>query len=106
MRAPSRMQTSLVVVLTTLPLAGCETPTSAPLTEAGAIAAFRPLRASAADTCDTQRQVAEHNGRYDTIKGGAVVVYKAACDVDPKVSAGAKSAPGAPARAAGAAKAS
>ena len=83
------------MALTTLMLAGCETPTSAPLTEAGALAAFKPLRASASDTCDTQRQVAEHNGRYDTIKQNKVVVYKAACDVDPK-----------PARVAGAPKTS
>lgn len=86
------------LVLTTLLLAACGTPTSAPLTEGGALAAFKPLRASASDTCDTQRQVAEHNGRYDTVKGGKVVVYKAACDVDPKSRAGAKALPGAPAK--------
>lgn len=31
-----------------------------------------------------QKAVAEHNSRYDTLKNGKEVVYKAPCQVDPK----------------------
>jgi hypothetical protein len=31
-----------------------------------------------------QRDVAEHNTRYDRLKTGKAVVYKAPCDVDKK----------------------
>lgn len=73
----------LALLLATLPLAACETPTLA-LTNGGALAAFKPIEASPADTCSTQKAVAEHNSRYDSIKLGKTTVYKAPCEVDKK----------------------
>jgi hypothetical protein len=52
------------------------------LTSAGALAAFKPIRNSALAPCEMQRDVAEHNSRYQSIKKGKPVVYKAPCDVD------------------------
>jgi hypothetical protein len=75
----------LAVLAATLPLAACGTPTLG-LSNGGALAAFRPIEGSPRDTCDTQRAVAEHNSRYDSIKNGKSVVYKAPCDVDKKPS--------------------
>jgi hypothetical protein len=34
------------------------------------------------DTCETQKQVAEHNSKYDTLKEGKTVVYKAPCALE------------------------
>ncbi len=56
--------------------------TPTPVTIKGAELAFKPISGSPKDTCPTQRQVAEHNSRLDTIKAGKPVVYKAPCDVD------------------------
>jgi len=75
----SRMLTAPAALLVILPLAGCSTLT--PVSSKGAIDAFKPISSSKADTCQTQREVAEHNSRYDTLKRGAVIVYKAQCDV-------------------------
>lgn len=66
-------------------LGACETPTLA-LSNGGALAAFKPIQSSPADTCETQKQVAEHNSRYDSIKNGKAVVYKAPCQTDKKPS--------------------
>ena len=41
-------------------MGGCSTPTSVLLSDAGALDAFKPINASPADTCITQRQVAAH----------------------------------------------
>lgn len=76
----TRIQPALVVVILTA--GGCATPT--PVTIKGAELAFKPIYSSPRDTCGTQRQVAEHNSRLDTIKAGKPVVYKAPCDVDKK----------------------
>ncbi|MFZ4534342.1 MAG: hypothetical protein ACOYOJ_21365 [Alsobacter sp.] len=62
-----------------LALAGCETLTPG-VTSQGAADAFKPIAASPRDTCETQKQVAEHNSRLDTIKSGKEVVYTAACE--------------------------
>ena len=65
-----------------LGLAGCETPMF--VTTKGALDSFRPLTMSRKDTCGTQREIAEHNSRYDTLKTGKETVYRAPCDIDPK----------------------
>jgi hypothetical protein len=70
------------VLPATLALAACETPTV--LTKDGALNAFKPIQNSALAPCDMQKDVAEHNSRYDTIKNGKPVVYKAPCAVDKK----------------------
>ena len=83
-----KTQTRQALVLVTLSLMGCSTPT--PVTIKGAELAFKPIAASPKDTCSTQQQVAEHNSRLDSIKAGKPIVYKAPCDVEknpePKVS--------------------
>ena len=67
------------LALVTLPLAGCETLT---LNKTGALDAFKTIRNSAQAPCEMQRDVAEHNSRYDSIKEGKPVTYKAPCDID------------------------
>lgn len=74
--------TRLALPLATLALAGCETPTQ--LTRTSALDAFKPIQNSAAAPCEMQKDVAEHNSRYDSIKQGKPVVYKAPCQVDKK----------------------
>lgn len=73
----------LLLLPAALALAACETPTPA-LTSGGALAAFKPIEASPRDTCPTQTAVAEHNSRYDSLKKGRTVVYKAPCQIDKK----------------------
>lgn len=63
-------------------LQGCATPTLS-LTNGGALAAFKNIPNSAKAPCDMQIAVAEHNSRYDTLRDGKEVVYKAPCQVDP-----------------------
>jgi hypothetical protein len=53
------------------------------VTTDGALGAFRPITSSVQDTCQTQREVAEHNSRYDTLRTGKEVAYKAPCDLAP-----------------------
>lgn len=62
--------------------AGCATHIPI-LTDQGALAAFKPIPNSTRAPCTMQRAVAEHNSRYDTLKTGSEVAYKAPCDVDP-----------------------
>lgn len=75
------MSQKLILLLLSLAplLAGCSTLTPG-VTSAGAADAFKPIAASPRDTCETQRQIAEHNSRLDTIKSGKEIVYKAHCD--------------------------
>lgn len=73
----------LAVAALILPLAACSTPTPE-LTKAGALEAFKPLHASPQDTCSTQREIAQHNSAYDSLKTGKDVTYKASCDADKK----------------------
>lgn len=68
----------LAALLAILPLAGCSTLT--PVSSKGALDAFKPITSSKADTCQTRQEIAEHNSRYDTLKTGKPVVYKAPCD--------------------------
>lgn len=72
----------LPLVPLALAVAGCATPTS--VTTKGALDSFRPLTMSKRDTCDTQREIAEHNSRYDTLKTGKETAYRAPCDIDKK----------------------
>jgi hypothetical protein len=76
----------LALAAVILVLAGCSTPTSAPTTK-GALDAFKTLSMSKKDTCQTQREIADHNSRYDTLKTGKDVTYKPPCDVEKKVAA-------------------
>jgi hypothetical protein len=80
---PTRLALALALALAILPLAACETLTPA-LTKGGALDAFKPIANSARAPCGMQREVAEHNSAYDTLKGGRAVTYKAPCDVDRK----------------------
>ncbi len=66
-----------------LAAAGCSTPTPV-LSNKGALSAFEPIAASAADTCPTQKAIARHNSAYDSIKAGKPVSYKAACELKGK----------------------
>jgi len=62
-------------------LAGCSaTPT--PQTIDTAVEAFEPIRYSKADSCATQKRIAEHNSVYDTLKRGKRVVYAAPCEIE------------------------
>jgi hypothetical protein len=79
---PSRLLAKLALLPATLALAACETPTV--LTKGGALDAFKPIQNSALAPCEMQKDVAEHNSRYDSIKNGKPVIYKAPCQVDKK----------------------
>jgi len=79
---PFRLLARLALLPATLALAACETPTV--LTKDGALNAFKPIQNSALAPCEMQKDVAEHNSRYDSIKNGKAVVYKAPCQVDKK----------------------
>lgn len=77
---PFPLPTKLALSLATLALGACETPSQ--LTKGGALGAFKPIQNSALAPCPMQRDVAEHNSRYQSVKTGKPVVYKAPCDVD------------------------
>lgn len=79
---PFRLPARLALLPATLALAACETPTQ--LTKTSALDAFKPIQNSPAAPCDMQKDVAEHNSRYDSMKTGKPVVYKAPCQVDKK----------------------
>ena len=79
---PFRLLARLALLPATLALAACETPTA--LTKGGALDAFKPIQNSSLAPCEMQKDVAEHNSRYDSIKTGKAVVYKAPCQVDKK----------------------
>ena len=57
--------------------------TPIPLTEAGALKAFRPITNSAKAPCAMQREVAAHNAVYDSLKQKKELVYRAPCDLAP-----------------------
>lgn len=79
----STLPARLALLPAILALAACETPTQL-LTEGGALNAFKPIQNSALAPCEMQKDVAEHNSRYDSIKKGKPVVYKAPCQIDKK----------------------
>jgi hypothetical protein len=81
--------TLLALALATPMLGACSTliPDVTEIDASTATKIFRPIRASAKDTCDTQREIAEHNSRYDTLSSGKPQAYKAACDTSVKVTA-------------------
>lgn len=53
------------------------------MTSDASLKAFKPIQAHEKDTCETKRQVAEHNSAYDTLKQGKQVVYVAPCESQP-----------------------
>lgn len=77
---------SQLLIALALPLAlpACAKETGIPLTRDGALKAFRPIRNSPHAPCAMQREVAEHNSAYDTLKTKRPVAYGAPCDVDAK----------------------
>ena len=82
MQNPSRWLTRALPALAILPLAACATPI--PLTKTSALEAFKTIPNSRRAPCEMQRDVAEHNSRYDSLSKGKAVTYKAPCDVDKK----------------------
>lgn len=80
MTKPYRLLIALALPLATTACAGLGT--QIPLTEDGALSAFKPIANSAKAPCEMQRQVAGHNSAYDTLKLKKPVTYKAPCDVD------------------------
>ena len=79
---PSRKLKMWAASLVILPLAACSTPTI-PLTETGLLEALPPIRYH--DYCSAQKGIAEHNSRWETLRDKKPVVYKAPCEVEPKV---------------------
>lgn len=63
-----------------LPLAACSTLTPS-LTKTGALEAFKPIRNSPQAPCEMQKEVADHNTVYDSLKTGKSVKYLAPCEV-------------------------
>lgn len=80
MTKPLRLLIALVLPLATAGCAGSET--LIPLTESGALSAFKPIANSPKAPCEMQKQVAEHNSAYDTLKTKQSVTYKAPCEID------------------------
>lgn len=76
----SRMLKALGCALATGSLGACATPTL--LTKTSALEAFKPIANSAHAPCRVQREIAEHNTVYDTLKTGKPVKYLAPCDAD------------------------
>lgn len=73
----------LAAGLSTLPLAGCLTPTTGPTSAAAVAESIGHVRPSKADTCETQRQIAAQSSKIDTIVTGKETVYKADCKEQP-----------------------
>lgn len=48
------------------------------------VGSFEPIGASPADSCETQKAIARHNARYDSIAKGKAVKYLAPCETDGK----------------------
>lgn len=69
----------LLPSLSILLLAGCGTPTTAPISAAAVATAIGHVRPSRRDTCETQMQVAAQSSRIATIATGRETVYKADC---------------------------
>lgn len=63
-----------------LGVSGCSTPTPL-LSDTGALRAFEPISANPADTCGTQKAIARHNSRYDSIRLNKPVSYAAVCEL-------------------------
>jgi len=71
-----------------LVLGACATPIY--VTSDASLKAFKPIQAHEKDTCETKRQVAEHNSAYDTLAKGKQVVYTASCESAPTTATAAK----------------
>ena len=79
-----KLSTLLTACALSLPLPGCAlwqtpTPTPVPLTEDGALKAFKPITDYAAAPCGVQKQIVAHNSVYDTLKFKKELVYTAPC---------------------------
>ena len=68
---------------------GCSNPTTL-LSDTVALKAFEPIVANPADTCGTQKAIARHNSRYDSIRLGKPVSYAAFCELKQKAAAESK----------------
>ena len=81
-----KLSIALALPLVMMGCAANETPI--PLTETGVLAAFKPIANSSKAPCAMQKDVAEHNSAYDTLRTKRPQSYKAPCDVDkPKAKA-------------------
>jgi hypothetical protein len=78
--------TWLIVAPLGLVASGCSTPTPL-LSDTGALKAFEPISANPADTCGTQKAIARHNSRYDSIRLGKPVSYAAFCELKKQAAA-------------------
>lgn len=85
----------LLALALALGLAACATPIV--VTSDGALKYFKPIEWHAKDPCKTERQIAEHNSAYDTLKQGKQVVYTASCESPPTTATKAAPAKKAPA---------
>lgn len=76
------------LLLGSLPLAaGCSTPTIVGTDAAKVAGSIGHIKPSKADTCQTQKQIAEQSSKIDTIIKGKETVYKAPpCSDEPKTS--------------------
>lgn len=72
------MRKRLIWLFAALPALGACSTLTPTLTSEGALKAFKPIKYT--DFCSAQRGIAEHNSRYDSIKKGKPVTYKAPCD--------------------------
>ena len=80
---PSKL---LIASALALNLAACASTgqTPIPLTDGGAIGAFKPIPNSSRAPCETQKAIARHNSVYDTLKSKRLVEYRAPCEGAPK----------------------
>jgi len=81
MQALRKRLQRLLLGLSILPLAACETPSTAPTSAAAIAASIGHIRPSVRDTCETQQQVAAQSSKISTIIDGKQTVLKAACSV-------------------------
>jgi hypothetical protein len=74
----------LALLLSSLSLTACATQTPSPTEPSVALDAFKPISNSAKAPCKVQKEIAEHNSVYETLRGGKEVTYLAPCVVDGK----------------------
>ena len=74
----------LVASLAMTILPACSTPIIGQTSAADTAKSIGHVKPSKADTCETQKQVAEQSSRIDTIISGKEQVYKADCKPAPQ----------------------
>jgi hypothetical protein len=81
---PSPKLARLALLLPLTGLAACAIPTPSPTegTPKVALEAFKPIANSPKAPCRVQKEIAEHNSVYETLRNGKQVTYLAPCVVD------------------------